>query len=37
MAKAKDLPLGRVRITDRFWAPRQKLVAETVVPYMERI
>ena len=32
-----SVSLNRVRIDDGFWTPRQRLVAEVSVPYMERI
>ena len=35
--KIRSVGFRRVRVTDAFWAPRQALVAEVSVPYMERI
>lgn len=35
--RIRAVPLKRVRITDAFWHARQKLIAETAVPYMEKI
>ena len=33
----REIPLLRVKITDDFWSPRQDLIVDVVVPYMERI
>ncbi len=33
----REIPVRRVRIADDFWSPRQNLIADVVVPYMERI
>ena len=32
----REVPLKRVTITDAFWSARQRLIADTAVPYMER-
>ena len=29
--------MGRVKVADDFWSPRQSLVTDVVIPYMERI
>ncbi len=34
---ARPVPLGNVRITDRFWSPRQQLMMNVTIPYMEKI
>jgi len=31
------IPLSKVRITDAFWSPRQQLMTDVTIPYMERI
>lgn len=33
----RHIPLKKVRITDGFWSPRQRLMADVTIPYMERI
>ncbi len=33
----RELPLGQVRIRDAFWSPRQRLMTDVTIPYMERI
>lgn len=37
MNKIREVPLRRVQVTDAFWAERQRIIARTAVPYMERI
>lgn len=37
MNKIREVPLRRVQITDTFWSERRKIIAETAVPYMEKI
>ena len=32
-----EIGIRRVRITDDFWQPRQRLMTEVTIPYMERI
>ncbi len=34
---AKGLSLRDVQITDAFWAPRQRLITDVTIPYMEQI
>ena len=34
---AREIPLTRVKITDTFWSPRQKLMTDVTIPYMEKI
>ena len=33
----REVPLKKVRITDAFWAPRQQLMTDVTIPYMEKI
>lgn len=33
----REIPLTRVRITDAFWSPRQRLMTDVTIPYMEKI
>ena len=33
----REIPLNKVRITDAFWSPRQRLMTDVTIPYMERI
>lgn len=33
----REIPLCRVKIADDFWSPRQRLIIDTVIPYMEKI
>ena len=33
----REIPVNRVRITDAFWSPRQRLMTDVTIPYMERI
>ena len=33
----REVPLNRVRITDAFWSPRQRLMTDVTIPYMEKI
>lgn len=33
----QEIDLKKVRITDEFWASRQKLITEVVIPYQEKI
>ena len=35
--RLREIPLNRVRITDAFWLPRQRLMTDVTIPYMERI
>ena len=37
LERIRAVPLNRVRVTDDFWQARQRLIAETAVPYMEKI
>lgn len=37
MNRIHEVPLRHVQITDAFWSERQRIIAETVVPHMERI
>ena len=37
MNKIREVPLRRVQITDTFWSERQRIIARTAVPYMEKI
>ena len=32
-----EIPLRRVEITDGFWSPRQQLMTNVTIPYMEKI
>jgi len=32
----RAIPMNNVRITDTFWSPRQKLMTDFTVPYMEK-
>lgn len=33
----REIPLKQVRITDAFWSPRQRLMTDVTIPYMEKI
>ncbi|MBQ2954592.1 MAG: glycoside hydrolase family 127 protein [Clostridia bacterium] len=33
----REVPLNKVRITDAFWSPRQRLMTDVTIPYMEKI
>ena len=33
----RGIPLRQIRVTDRFWAPRQRLITDVTIPYMEKI
>ena len=33
----REIPMNRVRITDAFWSPRQRLMTDVTIPYMEKI
>ncbi len=33
----REIPLRRVKITDAFWSPRQALMTDVTIPYMEKI
>ena len=35
--RIREIPLNKVRITDAFWSPRQRLMTDVTIPYMERI
>ena len=35
--RPREIPLNRVRITDAFWSPRQRLMTDVTIPYMEKI
>ena len=35
--RPREIPLNRVRITDTFWSPRQRLMTDVTIPYMEKI
>ncbi len=35
--RIREIPLNRVRITDAFWSPRQRLMTDVTIPYMEKI
>ena len=37
MMSIREIPLNKVRITDAFWAPRQRLMTDVTIPYMEKI
>lgn len=34
---SREIPVNRVRITDAFWSPRQRLMTDVTIPYMEKI
>ena len=33
----REIPLQSVKITDAFWSPRQTLMTDVTIPYMEKI
>ena len=33
----RHIPLGSVRVTDDFWSPRQRLMTDVTIPWMEKI
>ena len=33
----REVPLRNIKISDDFWSPRQSLVTEVTIPYMEKI
>ena len=33
----REVPLSKVTITDAFWSPRQQLMTDVTIPYMEKI
>lgn len=33
----RAIPMNKVRITDAFWSPRQRLMTDVTIPYMEKI
>ena len=33
----REIPLQSVKITDAFWSPRQALMTDVTIPYMEKI
>jgi len=33
----REIPMNRVCITDAFWLPRQRLMTDVTIPYMEKI
>ncbi len=33
----REIPMNRVRIQDAFWSPRQQLMTDVTIPYMEQI
>lgn len=33
----REIPMTKVTITDAFWSPRQRLMTDVTIPYMERI
>ena len=35
--RIREIPLGSVVIRDAFWSPRQRLMTDVTIPYMERI
>ncbi len=35
--RIREVPLSSVRISDAFWSPRQRLMTDVTIPYMERI
>ena len=35
--RIREIPLGKVKITDAFWSPRQRLMTDVTIPYMEKI
>ena len=37
MMSIREVPLGKVSITDAFWTPRQQLMTDVTIPYMEKI
>ena len=37
MMPIREIPLRDVKITDAFWAPRQALMTDVTIPYMEKI
>ena len=37
MMSIREVPLNKVKITDAFWAPRQRLMTDVTIPYMEQI
>lgn len=37
MTTIRPVPLKQVQIRDRFWTPRQRLITDVTIPYMEKI
>src|SRR5690554_1987734 len=37
MKKLNEVQLNRIKIYDAFWATRQKLIVDSVIPYQENI
>ena len=33
----RHIPMNSVRVTDDFWSPRQRLMTDVTIPYMESI
>ena len=33
----REIPMNKVRVLDAFWSPRQKLMTDVTIPYMEKI
>ena len=33
----REIPLRCVKVADDFWSPRQAMIADVVIPYMEKI
>ena len=33
----REIPMQNVRIKDGFWSPRQALMTDVTIPYMEKI
>ncbi len=35
--KIKEIPLSRIKIEDGFWSRKQKLIADVVIPFQEKV
>ena len=35
--RAEKIKISQIRVEDRFWSPKQKMIADVVIPFQEKV
>lgn len=35
--RAEEIKISQIRVEDRFWSPKQKMIADVVIPFQEKV